>query len=92
MKITDIQTIPLSAPLSTPIGRSQNYSYSAKGALLSIDQDTTVDEVAWKEIAEAGAEDLRRCAENCAKGPLTRTCVVILRSDVGGSIPQKWPR
>lgn len=34
MKIIDVQTIPLSAPLSIPIGRSQNYSYSAKHAAL----------------------------------------------------------
>jgi L-alanine-DL-glutamate epimerase-like enolase superfamily enzyme len=34
MKITDIQTIPLSAPLAVPIGRSQDYSYSAKHAAL----------------------------------------------------------
>ena len=34
MKIVDIQAIPLSAPLATPIKRSQNYSYSAKYAAL----------------------------------------------------------
>ncbi len=34
MKITDIHAIPLSAPLETPIGRSQNYSYNAKHTAL----------------------------------------------------------
>lgn len=34
MKIIDIQAIPLSAPLDVPIGRSQNYTYSAKYAAL----------------------------------------------------------
>jgi hypothetical protein len=34
MKIVDIRAIPLSAPLAVPIGRSQNYSYSAKYAAL----------------------------------------------------------
>jgi len=34
MKIVDICAIPLSAPLAVPIGRSQNYSYSAKYAAL----------------------------------------------------------
>ena len=35
MKIVGIQAIPLSAPLAVPIGRSQNYSYTAKSAALA---------------------------------------------------------
>jgi D-galactarolactone cycloisomerase len=43
MKIVDIHAIPLSAPLAVPIGRSQNYSYSAKyTALVKIVTDEGV--------------------------------------------------